>query len=528
MRGFRVRLTKRLARALVLLVAVLSALLVAVLLLPHWLSRSSYQKINGFDDYGYIVTDIQIRECSIFSLSGCMMGDDWFLVDKHLNYNTRGRKLYRGLWREMLFVEKKKVDQLEKDAEVIGKFEILQAGIWSISYVKYDSSTPENYVYNIDLLFGLDAVDPRPNWNLTKIPLQQITSDLPTYMTVKRKTPAPLLLPEIDLTVRASKKSSYKILQVADLHFGTGEGTCRDQYPEVEDCKADKRTLTFLNRVLDLDNPDLVVLTGDQIFGEDSFDSITTTLKFLKPLIDREIPYALMFGNHDDEGSMSREQLMSFLQTLPYSLAKSGPDEIEGVGNYYFQVTDEETNESALSFFVLDSHKYSQHPKVLPGYDWIKEDQLEYIKELDKSLKYGRNDLKFAFFHIPLPEFKNLQQGYTGNYKEGITAPRYNTFARQVLQEIGVSVISVGHDHCNDYCLLDSKVGEDNNKIWLCYGGAVGEGGYGGYGGTTRRLRTFEVDLSSRSIKSYKRLETAPDQIFDEQTLVANGKPVSQ
>jgi hypothetical protein len=142
MRGFRVRLTKRLARALVLLVAVLSALLVAVLLLPHWLSRSSYQKINGFDDYGYIVTDIQIRECSIFSLSGCMMGDDWFLVDKHLNYNTRGRKLYRGLWREMLFVEKKKVDQLEKDAEVIGKFEILQAGIWSISYVKYDSSTP--------------------------------------------------------------------------------------------------------------------------------------------------------------------------------------------------------------------------------------------------------------------------------------------------------------------------------------------------------------------------------------------------
>jgi DNA repair exonuclease SbcCD nuclease subunit len=50
--------------------------------------------------------------------------------------------------------------------------------------------------------------------------------------------------------------------------------------------------------------------------------------------IDRKIPFAAIFGNHDDEGDMSRQDLMDLLSELPYSLSKPGLKGIEGIGNY--------------------------------------------------------------------------------------------------------------------------------------------------------------------------------------------------
>ena len=115
-----------------------------------------------------------------------------------------------------------------------------------------------------------------------------------------------------------------------------------------------------------------------------------------------------------------------------------------------------------------------------------------------------------------------------GVLKEGVTAPRYNTGARRVLGKMGVSVVSVGHDHCNDYCLknsiLVSSAEEDKqNSIWLCYGGAAGEGGYGGYGGTPRRARVFEVNSNSNNIYTWKRVEGDEEDVLDKQLLVSGG-----
>ena len=56
-------------------------------------------------------------------------------------------------------------------------------------------------------------------------------------------------------------------------------------------------------------------------------------------------------------------------------------------------------------------------------------------------------------------------------------------------------VISAGHDHANDHCMLDEMKRNREEKTWMCYGGGVGYGGYGGYGGYERRLRLFEVLL---------------------------------
>lgn len=483
------------------------------------------KNLNFHDQEGFIVTDVEFKTCSLFGNEHCQPAENWYKIPKPLNYNHNGKKSSK-LRQQYIFIRKLPLKSLDENTEVITDFRLSETedSRWNYRHEKYNKEHEEKYIYNVDVLFGADAVDPRPEWELIKEPIKGLSGQVPAYITLKHSPMTKVEKPKLKIDAGAR----FKVLQVADLHFSTDEGVCRDQYPEVADCKADKRTLKFLESVLDIETPDLVVLTGDQVFGDDSFDSVTTMLKVLNPFIKRKIPYAVMFGNHDDEGSLTREQLMSLIEAAPYSLAQAGPSNVDGVGNYVFSVKDNDKKTNLLTFYVLDSHKYSPRPKTNPGYDWIKENQLLFVQRQHESiLETHENHLSFALFHIPLPEYKNLNnQPFIGNYKEGITAPKYNTYARDLFAKIGVSIVSVGHDHCNDYCLLDSNA-ELNNKLWLCYGGGSGEGGYGGYGGTTRRLRIFDIDTSDATVKTYKRLETTPNEIFDQQTLVQNKKVVN-
>lgn len=409
-------------------------------------------------------------------------------------------------------------------------------GIW-LRYGPHDEKTA---VSAIDLLFGHEAVDPRPNWRLIKRPLKDVSnpSDLPVYLTFRRG-PRIDYKKEYGKPLKMNDEDKFKILQVADMHFSTGYGKCRDPEPEssAKGCKADARTLEFLEKVLDFEKPDMVVLTGDQIFGDASPDSESSAFKVLYPFVKRKIPFAITLGNHDDEGSLKRKEIMGIYVDVPYSVAAVGPDDIDGYGNYVVTVEGKSSKGTALSLFFVDSHSYSKTPKVTPGYDWIKENQLIYLKmeadsikdSVEKYRKSKKIPLSMAFFHIPLPEFRNMNQPYIGEFREGITAPRYNSGARDVFGEMGVQAISVGHDHCNDYCLQDTLRAEspEENKIWLCYGGGSGLGGYGGYNGYIRRMRVYEYDTSKGEIKTWKRTEAEPDKKIDEQILVTGGNVVN-
>jgi len=83
-----------------------------------------------------------------------------------------------------------------------------------------------------------------------------------------------------------------------------------------------------------------------------------------------------------------------------------------------------------------------------------------------------------------------------GDWLESPTAPVYNSGFRDALAEKNIMVLTAGHDHANDYCMLDEMNENRNEKTWMCYGGGIGYGGYGGYGGYKRRARVFEVPPS--------------------------------
>ena len=229
--------------------------------------------------------------------------------------------------------------------------------------------------------------------------------------------------------------------------------------------------------------------------------------------------------------------------------------------------------------YFLDSHSYSPDEKKYRGYDWIKEEQIRWFKDSARELaaddrKYSHIHLDMAFIHIPLPEYREGGVMY-GERREPPTAPGYNSGFRDALVEMGIPVVSAGHDHANDYCLLSEKetpaspdskrdaappppppptpppkavlhedvsapqkppppsspqhhTSKKENKIWLCYGGGSGFGGYGGYNGYIRRVRFFELDANVGAIRTWKRIEAGTEEEvrrrWDEQVVVDGGR----
>lgn len=401
----------------------------------------------------------------------------------------------------------------------------------------FDQKTNDPVMVNdLNVLFGIDCKDPRNQWKLFKDKPLTNHHRFPSYISLER-TPVFKSKEYYDMKTKIllPDGKNLKIVQLADLHMGVGENKCIDEYPATENCHADTKTFQFIKTVLDIEQPDLVVFTGDQIMGDRSIqDSETTLLKVVAPIIAREIPWAMVWGNHDDEGSLSRWELSELACELPYSLFKFSPFDTRGnsfgVGNYIQQVFNQSSPEEALmTFYFLDSHKYSKTGKLYPGYDWIKEKQWDYMKDvyetnLYKDIPTDKPHVSMAFFHIPIPEYLDIdskknpgqKNPIIGSFKEGVTAPKYNSGGLKVLDALGVQVISCGHDHCNDYCIQSDSA---RNPIWLCYGGGAGEGGYAGYGGTERRIRIYNINPRSGNIYTWKRLNGTPNEKFDEQQL---------
>ncbi|KAL4896739.1 hypothetical protein BDV59DRAFT_199090 [Aspergillus ambiguus] len=498
---------------------------------------------------GLAITDVIVVTCSAINpFSNCKpRSESWTAVEKDLYLRTG--------WTSSAFIHfqhKKEEDLLSSDKVVIdlkisrlvpestdeskkdgGVWEERPGGIWLKRTAKRHASDSQKAITGIDVLFGADAVDPRFGWEVKDTPLllDSRTENTEARISVRRGHPSKNKKP----VPRINENGRFKIMQLADLHLSTGLGACRDPVPiepvPGQRCEADPRTLEFVERLLDEEQPDMVVLTGDQVNGETSRDSQTALFKSVKLLVDRKIPYAAIFGNHDDEGNLNREQLMQILEDLPYSLSSAGPEEVDGVGNYIVEVLGRgKTGNSALTLYLLDTHSYSPDERQFRGYDWIKPSQIRWFKTTAQGLKakhheYTYMHMNMAFIHIPLPEYREQQNYYRGNWSEAPTAPGFNSGFKDALEEEGILFVSCGHDHVNDYCMLDQDQ-NDKPSLWMCYGGGAGFGGYGGYGGYVRRIRFFDFDMNSGRVMTYKRLEYGETEAKIDEMMIVDGGAV--
>lgn len=496
---------------------------------------------------GTIITDITMVTCSSIILSSCRLDarDGWTRIEKdvylgkswvahgYVHVQTKKEEEFQPTKGEKVVVDLRvgriKPKAMDGAGDKTIEWESRPGGFW----IKRQAKKVDATLTALDVLFGPDATEVRGGWQLKG---GSLTMGEHVRLSVRRGSPEAPRKP----AVRVKKDHKFKIIQVSDLHLSTGVGKCREPQPPKTalGCEADPRTLDFISRILDEEKPDLAVLSGDQVNGETAEDAQTAIFKFAEPFIKRKIPYATILGNHDDEGNLSREQIMKLTASLPYSLSEIGPNlgpiitdkkgrerNEGGVGNYHIEILAHSTDHSALTLYLFDTHSYSPDPDV-EGYDFVKQSQIDWYKEKHNSLKeqhnkYSYMHLNMAFIHIPLPEYRH---GGTmvGERREPPTAPQYNSKFKDALAEGGVVVVSAGHDHANDYCLAD----EASAVPWMCYAGGSGLGGYGGWGGYNRRVRLFEIDGPAGRITTWKRVEWEDKGPLDAQTLVEGGKVV--
>ena len=190
-------------------------------------------------------------------------------------------------------------------------------------------------------------------------------------------------------------------MQIADLHFSVGAGPCRDPTSPC-DGGAYAYTEALVERALDAERPDLVVFTGDQLNGQgSSWDATSVLARFAAPVIARRIPWAAVFGNHDDEDSSSRRDQLRLMQGLPYSLVEAGPEDIHGVGNYVLKVSSADASKThLLTLYFLDSGAYAAGFFSWFGffpteYDYLHQDQIDWFLQESGTLCWCLSSQRF-------------------------------------------------------------------------------------------------------------------------------------
>lgn len=513
-----------------------------------------------------IISDIKIEVC--FTESGCRdkETETWKMVPKDLKY---GASSWSTLAKTYLFSNSSETDvddervvvdivcnktllqERIRDKHHEGKSlseisdDDIRSGGWELVddtnlwMLKDTFDSKKERIMGIDVLFGTDAVDARAGWSLVQGNIIDLkNTEIVPRLSVLRAREHPVLAETQRATIkdelRVNSNGKFKVLQIADLHYGSGpgEGQCCDSAGDIShidhhQCQADSETQRFVESVLDLEKPDMVVLSGDQIYAKESLDQISALYKAVACLESRKIPYALIWGNHDDEGGqLDRGSLSNAASHLDHSLFETGPEDVDGFGNYMVSVKAARSSYPALTFYFADSHGRQNTKSGNPPYKPLSDKQLDYLKRMSSEQKiaqkgYSHIPLAMAFIHVPFMEFRFISN-MMGTAREGVACARTGN-ARDVFQEIGVSIVACGHDHTNDYCGVNSK--DDSNAIWLCYGGAVGERGYAGHD-YVRRLRVYEFDTQSGSITSWKRTHDSVLERSDEQILVQGGELV--
>jgi hypothetical protein len=266
-----------------------------------------------------VITDLDIDWCSPsepISANACDL-HTWYRIEKDLFLHSQEQPAWLKIKRKKpssltfadLVVVDIRIGKSQTTSATDALWESRPYGIWILRR-NYDGWL-SHAVTCVDILFGVDAVEPRPQWIVLQEPLElEAGSEVPVArLSLRHGKPRPQS-PTPRLTVK--EDSTFKIVQISDTHMVTGVGTCKDAIDEdgrfLPASVADPLTVKFLGEVLDLEKPDLVLLTGDQIH-HDIPDSQSAIFKVVAPLIERSIPFAAVFGNHDSEGehALSRE-----------------------------------------------------------------------------------------------------------------------------------------------------------------------------------------------------------------------------
>jgi len=246
--------------------------------------------------------------------------------------------------------------------------------------------------------------------------------------------------------IRLIAEKEFSILQLNDIHLSNKDNQ--------------ELQLKFLGLTLSdakQKGVDLIVLCGD-VF---TFADKATVNKLFDCIESYEIPWTITFGNHDEQCYFSVSWLTDYLNNYgKHCIFKDiQDDDVYGHANFYIDVINSE-NEICEKVYIFDSNRYHFSTDYF-GYDYIKEDQVEWYKRMVDNTALVPS---LAFFHIPLPEFETAYDLYKkespeviyhgGSSGEGVSDPKYNSGLFDVMVSKGSTKgVFCAHDHENDLAL---------------------------------------------------------------------------
>ncbi len=202
--------------------------------------------------------------------------------------------------------------------------------------------------------------------------------------------------------LRFRADGSFKILHLTDIH---------EVSPEMDDDEIRERpvnasleTLNVIEKCIETAQPDLVVFGGDNISGyweEFTYDYMVETIKkIVEPVRKRNIPLAVVFGNHDSEGEeirpfLRRENHINIYAEYENFRGCYNEEDVYGCGNCHLPILSSDGKKIAWNIWCVDSNDYVRDENHIvvegKGYDFVHRDQIEWYERTAEALKKENN-----------------------------------------------------------------------------------------------------------------------------------------
>lgn len=323
--------------------------------------------------------------------------------------------------------------------------------------------------------------------------------------TVPQQVNTPAFEELVDFVIHAEEGREFRILQITDVQLGDASldrvSDRSDDTTPLTDEELYNDSFYYIEEAVKASNPDLILMTGDNVHGEldDNGRCLEKLVAFMETL---EIPWAPIFGNHDNESAMGVTWQCQQFEEAENCLFKRG--EVTGNSNYTIGV--EQDGKLIKVIYMMDSNGCGlgyTYP-TLPSFgeinqgEKIKEsegfgdDQIQWMDvtslRITASLRYTPS--KFLALHINPKEYADaaVAKGYMTKDrldKFVIDDPTGTDFGEKnemiggftseklwkLLKDHSFDGVFAGHNHVNNFSIL-------YDGIRLTYGAKTGHFAY--------------------------------------------------
>ncbi len=336
------------------------------------------------------------------------------------------------------------------------------------------------------------------------------------------------------------KDGNFRIMQISDIQDGT---------------ILTPATKQFLKDVVVEAQPNVIILTGDNISaGSSTVGTKAIDLQLVKRGINNYmsvfeelgVPVAMVFGNHDAEQIVTKEEQMEMYQAYSNCLANDENAELYGCGTYNIPIYSADGTKVAYNLWMIDSNMYAEEGD---GYDYVHEDQINWYINKSNELKAQNGGVpvpSMMFQHIVVPEIydalteipkvttscvehdgkyyvldPNITK--TGELNESPCPSNFNKGQFDAVKNQGdVVAMFFGHDHKNTFEITYEGVDLVNTPT----------AGFGSYGDHNRGVRIIDIKEGTRdyntSLITYLDFYADNDYMLAQYELYANESGVGE